>query len=666
MNRQEILNRVITFEDGKLLCNGEEISIEEAQRIIQLQSKAMEEEVYDYIQNNTELETEDLTNLSDTVITTQMKIAQSKIDVKDLDDYQDIRKDIKRAEEICDKALSIFNFKNRKVKNEKIKNDIKIKWKYQPKDAEVYEPDIEEMIETGYELYIKGLILYEFSKQFSTTDIEVNEENIEIYGDLVNEFQVYIITKDIEIYFQIDRNFKQFEGLRGEFIASGLRVNSMLMQTSLDSYTKTSHSLKTAYTFNNIITREIRFLKNTIKQEINYSLSKSIAKSYERFATANFFMLNFSPLLDKKTKKKLNEIINESVNNIEENKKTHPKDIIKSEQEDIINIIETKNNILDAKEIQQIILNQVSSVFGINTEQIKIESRESKNNKTFEIQSLGQKILINIHDSEQLDVSSTNTLGTGKSDIQNYEVKGDNLQDKISKAVLASYLPILNRQIENIFNNIKGKTAKKISKEIEKTLKDSLLNMLENKLNNKLFKEKIDFVIDNIINIDSINYESVLEIIDKLINNFFINQFKDISIEIQNEVQNIDKIFNINKATLNKYNQSLETGDSLIERFDTVKKYFNRLLSLVDIIKLIQEYKNIKYSFEDYLEDYIERSLSKEYEIKKVAEHLSEDNLLGGIARKLLSLMDISLSSKDEMYRFNLDEILKELLSTNL
>ena len=56
-----------------------------------------------------------------------------------------------------------------------------------------------------------------------------------------------------QIYFQIDKNLGLFEGLKGEFIASGLRVNSILMQTSLDNYTKSSHTIKTAYTFNNII-----------------------------------------------------------------------------------------------------------------------------------------------------------------------------------------------------------------------------------------------------------------------------------------------------------------------------------------------------------------------------------------------------------------------------
>jgi hypothetical protein len=671
MNRQEILNKVITFEDGKLLCDGLEITIEDAQEIIRLQSKAMEEEVFDYIQNKPELETEEITSLSDTVINTQMRIAQSKIDVKDLDEYQDIRADIKKADEICDKALKIFNFKNKKV--EKTIKESNIKWKNNDLNSNSNEPDIDEMFETGLELLIKFMIMSEFKKQFSTSDIEIREENIEIHGNLVDDFQIYIITKDIEVYFQIDKNLNLFDGLKGEYIASGLRVNSMLMQTSLDSYTKSSHTLKTAYTFNNVITMEIRFLKNTIKQEINYSLSKSIAKSYDRFATANFFMINFGVLLDKKTKKKLNNIMKESIDTVEENKKIKEKNIQESIDENSsteTQIQENANTIkeFDSNNYLNYVLDKLLIVFNLKVEQIKIEQKKLKNDEIFEIQASGQKIIISILESGVIFVSSTNTLGTGKTDIQNYEAKGETIKDKLSNAVLASYIPILNRQIENIFNNVKGKSAKKISKDIEKTLKESVFDMLENKLDAESFKDKVYFVIDRIINIDSLNYEPIFEIIDKITNNFFFNQFKESFIEIQDKKQDVNILFKIFKSTLEKYKFSMDSGDSLIERFDIVKKYSNRLLSLIQIIKLIQDYKNIKFNIEniDISNTNIEQSIKKENEIRIIADNLSEDNLLGGTARKLLSLMDISLSSKDELYKFNLDEILSELITTNL
>lgn len=664
MNREELLNKVITFEDDKLLCNGEEISIEEAQEIIRLQSKAMEEEVYEYIQNKTELDTEEITELSDTVINTQMRIAQSKIDVKDLDEYQDIRKEIQRAEEICDKALKIFSFKNKKIDNEDKINKIKIKWRNQTSEDE--EPNLNDMIDTANELLIKAIVMKEFKKQFSTSRFEIEQGNIEIYGDFATEFQIYIITKDIEIYFQIDRNLGIFEGLKGEFIASGLRVNSMLMQTSLDSYSKSSNTLKTAYTFNNIIIREVRYLKTTIKQEINYSLSKSIAKSYDRFATANFFMTNFEVLLDKKTKKNLNEIMLDSIKYIDENKinnndpdKTQLKEDIK---DDSINDLKSNNNI----DFKEFILDKISAIFNLKNEQIKIDKRDAKKDEIFEIQASGQKIILSILESGVILVSSTNTLGTGKTDIQNYESKGENILEKLSNSVLASYLPILIRQIENIFNNVKGKTSKKTSKELDKVLKEIVTDMLENKLDSETLKEKIYFIIDKVITIDSLNYESILEIIDKILNNFFINQFKNTIVEIQDKKQDISSLFNISKATLEKYKSSMDSGDSLIERFEIVKKYINRLLSLVQIVLLIQEYKDIKFNIKEYIEDNIEQSLKKENEIRAFADNLSEDDILGGISRKLLSLMDISLSSKDEMYRFNLDDILSELMKTNL
>lgn len=663
MNQQDYLNKVITFEDGKLLCDGEEISIEEAEKIIKIQSQAMEEQVYDYIQKNPEIDREELTELSDTVFETQMRVAQSKIDIRDLDEYQDIRQDIAKAEEICNKALKIFNFRNKKVSKSDLQNKNKIKWKRQNSDD--YEPTVEEMFETGYEILLKEMVFVEFEKQFATADIKVERENIEIDGNFEDEFQIYVITKDIEIYFQINENKGYFEGLKGNYIASGLRVNSMLMQTSLDNYINKSHTIKTAFTFDNVITMEIRYLKNTIKQEINYSLSKSIAKSQERFSIANFFMINFGLLLDRKTKRKLNNIMEESLRLTEESKKQKIKSEENADTDEVINesVIEKTEEVIQS--VEEYLKGLLLKVFDLKEEQIRIDKKEVKKDQIFEAQISGQKINISILESGVVLVSSTNTLGTGKTDIQNFEAKGENINDKISNAVLASYIPILYRQIENILNTVKGKNSKKLAKDIEKNLKDTVFDMLENQLNIENFKNKLYFVLDNLIEIDSINYEIIFEIIDRVISNFFLNQFKDTFIEIQDKKQDISKIFSISNATLKKYQRSAEVGDTVFERFENIKKYINRLLSLIEMIKLIQEYKDIKFNSE-YINENIEHSLKKENLMRSAADKLSEDNLLGGIARKLLALMDISLSAKDEMFKFNLDELLSELITTNL
>lgn len=665
MTNEEYLKKVITFEDGKLLCDGIEISIEEAEKIIKIQSRAMEETVYDYIQKNPDLGREEIASLSDTVIETQMRVAQSKIDVKDLDEYQDIRQDIAKAEEICDRALKLFAFKNKKVEKKEKKEKSTIIWKYQPADEDEYEPSPDEMVETGYDLLIKQIIILEFKKQFATADIDLISDEIEIYGNFADEFLIYIYHKDLEIYFQINENQQQFDGLKGNYIGSGLRINSMLIQTSLDAYSKkSSHTVKTAFSFDNIITMQIRFLKNTIKQEINYSLSKSIAKAEDRYAIAKFFMINFNLLMDKKTKKKLNNIMSKSTITIEDNQK----DKINNQSEivSIENKVEKQvEKIKEKAEIENYIKNEISLVFSIKEEQIKIDKKEVKKDKIFDIQVSGQRIILSYLESEVMLVSSTNTLGTGKNDIQNLEIKGEDVYDKIRKAVLASYSPMLNRQIENMFTNIRGKQNKKVAKSLETSLKEIVYDMLETKISNKDFKEKIDFIINELLRIDSISYEIVFELIDKVFANHFSNIFKNKKIYIHDNEFLPYSLFDVSKATLFKYKSAEESGDSLVERFENVQKYIKRLLALTETIKLIQEYKDIKFNFE-YTIDQIENSIEKENELRRIADDLSEDNIIGGSSRKLLSLMDISISSKDQMFKFNLDEILAELSQANL
>ncbi len=665
MTNKEYLKKIITFVDGKLLCDGIEISIEEAEKIIQIQSKAMEEEVYDYIQKNPNLEREEIAELSDTVIGTNMRVAHAKIDVKDLDEYENVRKDIQKALEICDRALKIFAFKSKKVDKSNDKDKINIIWKNQPIDNPNYDPTIEEMIETSYDIILKELIFKEFEKQFATTDIDLKREEIEIYGNFTDEFLIYIYHKDLEIYFQINDNQGQFEGLKGNYIGSGLRINSMLIQTSLDSYSnKSGHTIKTAFSFDNIITMQVRFLKNSIKQEINYSLSKSISKAQERYFIASFFMNTFKLLMDRKTKRRLKNIISDSLLILEKKNNKDNDDIEESDDLKPDLIKETDKKISNETYIK----NQITKVFGIKEDQIKLEKKENKKDQLFDIQVSGQKIIISYLDSGVMFISSSNTLGTGKNDIQNLEVKGSDFFEKSEKAILASYVPVLNRQIENTFINVKGKKNKNIAQLLEAKLKEIVYSMIENKLSSKELKNKIDDIINDLLKIDSINYATIFEIIDKVFYNHFINFFKNEKIYIHDKEFLADKLFSESNATFYKYKNSEELGDSFVERLENVEKYIRRLFYLTKTIKLIQDYKDLKFASEisDNTKDQIQISIEKENELRKIGDELSEDNILGVTSRKLLSLMDISISSKDEMFKFNLDEILSEFTQANL
>lgn len=663
---EDYLKKVITFEDGKLLCDGEEISIEEAERIVQLQVKAMEENAYQQIQDNPDLEREDIDRLADTVNETRINVAFNSVDVRGLEDYYETAKFIMDAHKVADRALSFFSLKNRKVKRvlEEPKKRIDVKWPGNIHNSPDYDPSIQEMSDVMTNMLFRELIFAQINKQFYNSELKIEYEDINALGSFATGFDVFIKNDVVDIYFRVDENEDKFENINGNFVASALRLGDFALQNTIAQTTKKSNNLRVAQTLENVIIKEIRFLKNVIKQEINFSLEQSTSRVRDRLNIANFFITNFSLFMDTKTKKRLEKIIRDSKRLMEENTKNSISESSNDNTDILINDEKEVNT--DISEISSFIKEKISENFSIEIDKVNMNVKNDKDFKSYEIFLSGQRILITVKDNE-VSVISNNTIGTGKTDFQKNNIYGKNIIQKLENACFMATIPLINRQIENIFNSIKIKD-KKLIKDSDLVSKNIINTLIENiDIKEKLEKIRLYVIelIDKFMLIGDKISEAIFEIIDNIFVKINMQTFEYINSDVINKEQ-IENSYSVSNGIYFKYNKMSNDNETFIDKLDEIKKVVNRFVYRNLLIIEIERYKEILSESTDNFEEKILTLSEQENKITTISDYLSEDIIMGGMARRLLSLMDSSMSAKNDIFKFNLDEIVIEMIKTNL
>src|SRR5688500_6085435 len=95
------LEKVITFENDQLLCDGEPISLEEAEKIVQEQVRAYENSTADLIKNTPELEVENIEQIADAVNRLRYHTGNALIGARGIEEYKSVADDILKAHTIC-------------------------------------------------------------------------------------------------------------------------------------------------------------------------------------------------------------------------------------------------------------------------------------------------------------------------------------------------------------------------------------------------------------------------------------------------------------------------------------------------------------------------------------------------------------------------------------
>lgn len=619
------LDKKITFEDGKLYCNGQEISIEEAEEIIKNQIKELEKNKEEIIQKENNLDEDRTRMMVNDLNEVFVYASNSGIHVRGNNEYYEAGDLILKAELICDKALRIFSpeYRKEKRKEDLEKND-PLKEIISNFDWGGIEPTNIEIIEKSIEMYIASIVIIEMRKQFYNIDFNFEKDDIRVYLDLPLEIRIYIIKDSFSLYFRINRNIFT-DTIPFNFIVSSMTVNTFKIQDDISilANQNNSNNIKFAQTIENAVFKEIRFLKNLIKEEIDYSLSMNISKAKERLNLANKILETYKGLLSEELLTKLNNLIKETENY---------QDVLYEEIE------EEKEEKID---ISSIIYDNLSKTFNVDKEKIIREINQS-NNK-YEINILGQKISININDNDNVIIKSVNIVGNSKNDIVNKNVIGKNINDKLRKAVNYSYLPIIYRTIDNLIKDNKVLENRKKIKEIEGKLKDLIIFIYEDfdtYENIEFLKEKINNILDTVSIINQNIAFEIFSIIDFIL-------FKSLE---KLHIKDINILNFRNKLSLS-YKEFYSINNDFFETTIEIKNLINRILNIVLLIKEITV----------YLENIFDISI--ENSIKELANVLIEDCICNKLCRNLLSLLDISDTLKDDSFKFQIKNIMLEFIS---
>jgi len=619
------LDKKITFEDGKLYCNGQEISIEEAEEIIKNQIKELEKNKEEIIQKEDNLDEDRTRMMVNDLNEVFVYASNSGIHVRGNNEYYEAGDLILKAELICDKALRIFSpeYRKEKRKEDLEKND-PLKEIISNFDWGGIEPTNIEIIEKSIEMYIASIVIIEMRKQFYNIDFNFEKDDIRVYLDLPLEIRIYIIKDSFSLYFRINRNIFT-DTIPFNFIVSSMTVNTFKIQDDISilANQNNSNNIKFAQTIENAVFKEIRFLKNLIKEEIDYSLSMNISKAKERLNLANKILETYKGLLSEELLTKLNNLIKET-----ENYQDVLYEEIKEEKEEKI-------------DISSIIYDNLSKTFNVDKE--KIIREISQSNNKYEINILGQKISININDNDNVIIKSVNIVGNSKNDIVNKNVIGKNINDKLRKAVNYSYLPIIYRTIDNLIKDNKVLENRKKIKEIEGKLKDLIIFIYEDfdtYENIEFLKEKINNILDTVSIINQNIAFEIFSIIDFIL-------FKSLE---KLHIKDINILNFRNKLSLS-YKEFYSINNDFFETTIEIKNLINRILNIVLLIKEITV----------YLENIFDISI--ENSIKELANVLIEDYICNKLCRNLLSLLDISDTLKDDSFKFQIKNIMLEFIS---
>lgn len=637
-------DQIITYEDGKLLCDGVEISIEEAESIIKKQVEALDKSVEDQIVNNPNISREEIDELSKIVVETKYKISEKSLKTLDLQEYYDAEKLITDGLGLVTGVLKPFFTKKLQIGfNNQERNDFKsnIKWLGNKNNDPDYVPSMEDMLETGFVLIVKEIIL-KYVKVLFPSNLNLGFDNIFIKNHNTTSFEVEIKKDALTIVFQIDQNDGSFGDTKISYIATNLQIGKIRVQEHKERLNKHStNKFKAAQTLENLIMRELRFLKNFIKEEISYISEKSIQKISEKLAYSKKLKESCEKVLDSKNLAKLNDLISELEEKVKISKNTDSSNLHNSEN------IEDSDE-LKMTNIETSIKNNLFKVFNTNNDQSKFITKKNRTDLFIETFLEGQKINISVLNLTEIKLSSFNSIGTGKTDLSNFDVTGTDINEKVDNIGFFVYFPIIFRQIENSFSFIK---SKKIStKELEKNVKDAFFN-LKNYSKEKEIRlaevyQEIEKTIDFIQEFEDKFIISFLDVLDYLFDSLNYEFMKNISF-ITNST------YKKEKGLTSMYKTSRNNEESIVESIANVKKLLYRIFYSDFLAFEINNYKQQKEIEENKTEE----------KIKSISDKLSEDILVGSYARKILSLMNISVAGRNELFKNNLETLILDIMN---
>lgn len=637
-------DQIITYEDGKLLCDGVEISIEEAEAIIKKQVEALDKSVEDQIVNNPNISREEIDELSKIVVETKYKISEKSLKTLDLQEYYDAEKLITDGLGLVTGVLKPFFTKKLQIGfNNQERNDFKsnIKWLGNKNNDPDYVPSMEDMLETGFVLIVKEIIL-KYVKVLFPSNLNLGFDNIFIKNHNTTSFEVEIKKDALTIVFQIDQNDGSFGDTKISYIATNLQIGKIRVQEHKERLNKHStNKFKAAQTLENLIMRELRFLKNFIKEEISYISEKSIQKISEKLAYSKKLKESCEKVLDSKNLAKLNDLISELEEKVKISKNTDSSNLHNSEN------IEDSDE-LKMTNIETSIKNNLFKVFNTNNDQSKFITKKNRTDLFIETFLEGQKINISVLNLTEIKLSSFNSIGTGKTDLSNFDVTGTDINEKVDNIGFFVYFPIIFRQIENSFSFIK---SKKIStKELEKNVKDAFFN-LKNYSKEKEIRlaevyQEIEKTIDFIQEFEDKFIISFLDVLDYLFDSLNYEFMKNISF-ITNST------YKKEKGLTSMYKTSRNNEESIVESIANVKKLLYRIFYSDFLAFEINNYKQQKEIEENKVEE----------KIKSISDKLSEDILVGSYARKILSLMNISVAGRNELFKNNLETLILDIMN---
>lgn len=637
-------DQIITFENGKLLCDGVEISIEEAEAIIKKQLEDLDKSVEDQIVNNPDISREEIDELSKIVVETKYKIGEKSLKTLDLQEYYDAEKLITDGLGLVTGVLKPFFTKKLQIDfNNQEKNDFRpnIKWLGNKDNNPDYVPSMEDMLETGFVLIVKEIIL-KYVKVLFPSNLNLGFDDIFIKNHNTTSFEVEIKKDTLTIGFQIDQNDGSFGDTKISYIATNLQIGKIRVQEHKERLNKHStDKFKAAQTLENLIMRELRFLKNFIKEEISYISEKSIQKISEKLAYSKKLKESCEKVLDSKNLAKLNDLITELEEKVKISKNTDSSNLHDSEN------IEDSDE-LKMTNIENSIKNNLFKVFNTNNDQSKFITKKNRTDLFIETFLEGQKINIAILNLTEIRLSSFNSIGTGKTDLSNFDITGTDINEKIDNIGFFVYFPIIFRQIENSFSLIK---SKKIStKELEKNVKEAFFN-LKNYSKEKEIRltevyQEIEKAIDFIQEFEDKFIISFLDVLDYLFDALNYEFIKNLSFTT-------NSIYQKEKGLTSIYKASRGNEESIVESLSNVKKLLYRIFYSDFLAFEINNYKQQKEIEENKTED----------KIKSISDKLSEDILVGSYARKILSLMNISVAGRNELFKNNLETLILDIMN---
>ncbi|MEK7434219.1 MAG: hypothetical protein AABZ74_13900 [Cyanobacteriota bacterium] len=642
----DISKKIITFEDGKLLCDGIEISIAEAEDIIKAQVEALDKKVEVELSSNLNLDKEDIDDLSTLMIETKYKISENNVKFFDLQEYYDVSKMIDDGTVLCTRVLTPFLLKKMRLDfgtdKETETEIVNIKWKGNINNDPNYEPDLEEQISTTFIIFIEEFVKKN-AKFIFPTSLNIDYENIfvDVYQDV--SFKIEIKKEDLNISFNIYQNNDLSSENPFNYIGTSLKIGEIIIQDNIEVLDKRKdNKFKFAQSLENIIIKQLRFLKNAIKEEINYSLEKSLLKASDRLYYAQKIKKDCNKILDEKTFLKLEKIIIDLSSKINSLDYLQEEKILEEKEFETKQLKEEYDDKL--KEIDSLLRKSLLKTFSANESNSKFVTKYTEKNFFLETSLSNQKITLVINNLQFINLSSINTIGTGKNDITSLEVVGKDIYDKIKNTAFFAFLPIITRQIENIFLNTK--TKKTNFKEIELLLKE-MFYALKKEINEEEkgieIYQKINKILDFLHEYDDKVIIQILDIIDLIL--------KELDYEM---IKNLDFVLSSYKEKyINQYYKLIrEQENSIIESVNDIKKIVHSMI-----------YSN--FLFLSVFKYNIEKDMVKidkiEEKIKILSDNLSEDILLGSFSRKILSLMNISKVSRDELFKNNLESIIIDM-----